>query len=659
MRRITKYERGARRVFLHAVLILGSFVFAIPFIWLFSTSFKVPDEMYPPRWIPEIPDGVVESPYISLRENEVVMRPSGVSAENWERAKDPIREAIMERIVELADDLPEFYRPYLTEPDLTDGVFIRLIPRAPRWIFAAPPQTVAAWFAERVDVPLITEVSVFVFDPHADPLDPIPQPETVGRDNWARQLEVVQASVTARTVNLAPELPEHLHEHLDDSNLAKALIKEIIEEAPEELFEVVPEFTAAWFADRVDVELVEEVFDTVYRRAAVSHVMLQGWDVLALEEPTQENGFDWEVISGDATLVLREEGVPRPGQEIHYSFANERVVELQTTVPMEMSLKELRDVSIQVHGDRSWHAVHPVIEAEGRRFEGVQPGYLGSDRNQEFTWRMPFVEDDPLMMQTWFNLREAGTSDFEEGNALRITLALTYQSRPVATWNKFLDNYRTVAEMVPLFTYIRNSVFLVVMNIAGQLIGSSLVAFAFARLRWPGRDACFIFVLATLMIPPQVTMIPVFLIVKNIGWYNTLYPLWVPAFFGSPFFIFLLRQFMKGIPTDLEDSAKIDGCGYLGIYTRVILPLIKPALATIGIFTFIMIWNEFMMPLIYLSDQELYPLSLGLFALQAFQAGNFGLMMAASVLMTMPVIILFFVAQRQFIQGIALTGMKN
>ena len=133
----------------------------------------------------------------------------------------------------------------------------------------------------------------------------------------------------------------------------------------------------------------------------------------------------------------------------------------------------------------------------------------------------------------------------------------------------------------------------------------------------------------------------------------------MPAFFGSAFYIFLLRQFMRSIPGDLEDSAKIDGCSYLGIYMRIILPLIKPALAAIGIFTFQAAWNEFMGPLIYLSDQELYPLSLGLFALQVFQGGNFGIMMAASVLMTVPMIILFFFAQRHFIQGITLTGLKG
>ena len=133
----------------------------------------------------------------------------------------------------------------------------------------------------------------------------------------------------------------------------------------------------------------------------------------------------------------------------------------------------------------------------------------------------------------------------------------------------------------------------------------------------------------------------------------------MPSFAGSAFFIFLLRQFMRGIPTDLEDSAKIDGCGYLGIYRHVVLPLIKPALATIAIFTFMGVWNDFMGPLIFVTSQELYPLSLGLFALHAVMMGQHQMMMAAAVLMTIPVIVLFFLAQRQFIQGITLTGLKG
>ena len=161
------------------------------------------------------------------------------------------------------------------------------------------------------------------------------------------------------------------------------------------------------------------------------------------------------------------------------------------------------------------------------------------------------------------------------------------------------------------------------------------------------------------MIPHQVMMIPQFLIWKNLGGYNTLAPLWVGAAFGNAFFIFLLRQFMKGIPRDLEDAARIDGCGFLRIYWHVILPLVKPSLAAIAIFTFLGAWNNFMGPLIFIADQRLYPLAFGLYAFSVQVSANPALTMAGSFLMTVPVIVAFFFAQRYFIQGVTLTGMKG
>ena len=197
------------------------------------------------------------------------------------------------------------------------------------------------------------------------------------------------------------------------------------------------------------------------------------------------------------------------------------------------------------------------------------------------------------------------------------------------------------------------------LTIVGQVFSCSLVAYAFARLQWPGRELWFGILLATMMLPGQVTMIPVFMIFRALGWYNTLKALWVPSFFGSAFFIFMLRQFMKGIPRDLEEAAKIDGCSFFGIYWRIILPLIKPALAAVAIFTFMNTWNDFMGPLIYINDQRLYPLALGLFDFRSEHSSEYGMLMAASTLMALPVIAIFFLAQRYFIQGVTLTGMKG
>src|SRR5204862_993932 len=243
-------------------------------------------------------------------------------------------------------------------------------------------------------------------------------------------------------------------------------------------------------------------------------------------------------------------------------------------------------------------------------------------------------------------------------------LELRQNNQLEAWWAKIRRNYRLTFDQIPFWRYVGTSLFLVVLNLAGTLISCSLVAYSFARLQWPGRNVCFALLLATMMIPAQVTMIPQFLIMQKLGWYNTLKPLWVMSFFGSAFSIFLLRQFLKGIPRDLEDAARLDGCGFLRIYWHIMLPLVRPTLAVIAIFTFLGTWNDFMGPLIYLSDQRLYPLSFGLYAfqIQSLQPGTsagIGMLMAGSLLMMLPVIAIFFLSQRYFLQGIKLTGMKG
>lgn len=209
--------------------------------------------------------------------------------------------------------------------------------------------------------------------------------------------------------------------------------------------------------------------------------------------------------------------------------------------------------------------------------------------------------------------------------------------------------------LVPLW----NTVLVTLLSIIGTLFSSSLVAYSFARLKWPGRDMLFVILLATMMVPAAVTMLPVFLIFRWIGWVDTLQPLWIGAFFGGAFNIFLLRQFFMTIPTELEDAAKIDGCSLFMIYWRIMLPLIKPALAAVTIFTFMATWNNFMGPLIYISSPEKMTLAYALQLFQGAYGGQRAMMMAASTLVMLPVLIVFFFTQRYFIQGVTLTGIKG
>lgn len=230
-------------------------------------------------------------------------------------------------------------------------------------------------------------------------------------------------------------------------------------------------------------------------------------------------------------------------------------------------------------------------------------------------------------------------------------------------WESYIDAITYGSDKVgfiPFLIYARNTLLLAILGVAGTLFSNSVVAYAFARLRWPGRNLAFAVTLATMMVPFPVLMVPIYELFKNLGWIGTFRPLWVPAFFGSAFSIFLLRQFFRTIPFELSEAARLDGASEWRIFLDVIVPLSKPALAVVALFHFMHTWNDFLGPLIYLQDQKTFTLSLGLQFYQSQHGGtHWNLLMAASTLVVAPVIILFFFTQKQFIQGIAATGLKG
>jgi multiple sugar transport system permease protein len=222
------------------------------------------------------------------------------------------------------------------------------------------------------------------------------------------------------------------------------------------------------------------------------------------------------------------------------------------------------------------------------------------------------------------------------------------------TWNdRIID--------VPAFAiFLKNSVIVAVLGTIGQTFSCACVAFAFARLRFPGRDVLFFVVLATMMLPGQVTMIPRFILFAKIGWIDSLKPLIVPSFFAlGAYYIFLLRQFFKTIPTELEEAARLDGCSTFGVFWYLVIPLSKPALVTVAIFSFISSWNDFLGPLIYTHSMELKTLPLGLNAFKTLEATQYHFLMAASVVVLVPILIIFFCAQRYFVEGVVMSGVKG
>lgn len=233
---------------------------------------------------------------------------------------------------------------------------------------------------------------------------------------------------------------------------------------------------------------------------------------------------------------------------------------------------------------------------------------------------------------------------------------------PSSILSNLKDNYTQVwtDPTVTFPLYLRNTLIIALLSVTGMTLSSAIVAYGFARIPFRGKSGLFVLVLATMMIPFPVIMGPLYVIFKNLGWIGSLKPLWVPAWFAGAFNVFMLRQFMMGIPKELDEAARMDGCSHWGIFWRIIVPLSKPAITVVALFHFIYVWNDFLGPLIFLSHRDQFTLALGLQLYQS-KAGNtpWNLLMAASTMVVAPVIILFFIARRALVRGIASEGLKD
>lgn len=221
------------------------------------------------------------------------------------------------------------------------------------------------------------------------------------------------------------------------------------------------------------------------------------------------------------------------------------------------------------------------------------------------------------------------------------------------------QNFSQVFAEVPFEKFIINSALLVTWNVGGQVLATITVAYGFSRFRFPGRNVLFMILLATLMVPKQITLVPQFILFSKLGWVNTYLPLILPAFGGSPYLIFLVRQYMMSIPFDLDEAATIDGASRWQILWRIIFPLSMPALILVMVFTFVEVWNDFMRPLIYLNDPEMFTVTLGLSFFQGAKETSWQLLMAGSLMAMIPPVVLFLIAQRRLIGGISATGIKG
>jgi ABC-type glycerol-3-phosphate transport system permease component len=438
-----------------------------------------------------------------------------------------------------------------------------------------------------------------------------------------------------------------------------------------------------------DSHAIEEAYQAGLSRGVIDDALndrlarleLRGLQVRTLDGHvhaiTAGSGFasGWTIESGDAAFIPSTDSTIL---RYHFDGSSDAPIVLSCKFDCPGTPQSFHKLIFSLKPDDSWHRVDATLDLGGTHWVSQKSKYLGTTRNQSILFQPPSFDDTTDRKRVWVPMKAEGTSRvFHQtsnpqpptSNLQRqpttpavLHITISPSSAAGAWWGKFYRNYDRVFDSMPFWRYVRNSLLVVILATAGTAFSSAFVAYAFARLHWPGRTLAFALLLSTMMLPEQVTMIPSFMIWRSVGLYNTLCPLWIPAWFGVAFFIFLMVQYMRTIPRELEEAARIDGASPLRTWAQIIVPQCRPAMAAIAIMTFMGSWNEFMKPLIYLRDQSLFPLSLGLYALRldAPEGGiDWTLIMAGNVLMTLPVILVFFLFQRYFIEGMTMSGMKG
>jgi multiple sugar transport system permease protein len=440
------------------------------------------------------------------------------------------------------------------------------------------------------------------------------------------------------------------------SSAAAALVSRAIVQFPRQAWrdgdDVVTEKMRALFTP----EAVASAVSDQLSQLQIAALTLGTTDGRAFTLAAAGDASGWRVAAGPGALVPSHDSI-----RLDYRFASGSDAPVVMThdfaLPPGVLPEDLHKLALAIQADNSWHAIDATLDVGGVHWKSTRTTYLVQNRAQSLSFQPPTFDDTTIRARTWVPLRADGASD--RGRDARLSLVLSPSSRAHAIVAKIARNYMRAFDSVPFLEYIGNSLLLVGLTIAGSLFSSAFVAYAFARLSWPGRGVALLLLLSTMMVPPQVTMIPSFLVWRGLGWYNTLNPMWVPAWFGNAFFIFLMNQHMKTIPRELEEAARIDGLGVVQTWWYVIVPQLKPSLAAIAVLSFLGAWNEFMGPLIYLRDQSKFPLSLGLFGMSIDHGADWSMLMAANMLMTVPSIVVFFCFQRYFIEGMTVSGMKG
>ena len=521
-------------------------------------------------------------------------------------------------------------------------------------IFAVPIQ----WFPS---FPPRVASSPYVVE---DAYPKIEKPMVVDETVWeGLQTELTQAIWTKAETHIAAntQLSNYVPSEQLQMEIIEGLWQQLVTTLPDEVWRGTTASVVKAVQNAAIPEMVDTTWGSVYREVAIGTLQIEDIDF----NRTQIASVDWEAKAGTR---IRPSEDTQTAASLSYDFEDGNTTNMTATVASPIPIDQIRRITLPIRGDASYHRLSLTVSVPNKSGNGVtyqptRPFVLESALWKDVVWRLHGIpgalESSHITMHP-VETDDAPRSIVKAGteNQLFLQLAIHQPSYLSIVWDKLTSNYRNLWKTVPYNRYFINSVFIATASTLLTLFFCSLGGYAFAKYRFRGQKILFGILLASMMVPFQVLLVPLFGLMYDIGWLNSYKAIIIPFSVGA-FGVFLMRQFIVTIPSELLDAARIDGCSEFGIYYRIVLPIIKPALGALTIYSFLGSWNGYLWPLIILRDEAKYTLPIGLANLVGIYRQDYGMLMAGTLLSLMPIVILFLAMQREFVQGITLGGVKE
>ena len=491
----------------------------------------------------------------------------------------------------------------------------------------------------------------------------IKKPKSVGKDRWDTLQTELQNVVQMKAKKYIEGNPQFVDPDIIQelqTEMTEGVWQQTVSTLPNEIWTESTESIVARVDKSIIPETLQSIRDNVYRQIALETIEIEDNEFNRYKIDNAE----WNSKTDNIRQIIDStESTPIAYLNHDFSVNNEAI--LTTTFQPPVSINQIRRILLLVNGDASYHHLSLEITANATTYQSTRPYVLDSALRKETMWRIHGIpgelEVSQITMQQLVSKQELTKSIVpppDQENRLVLTLTIHRPPYLSIVWNKLTTNYRKLWQAVPFNRYFINSVFIATASTLLALFFCSLGGFAFAKYQFRGKTILFGIMLASMMVPFQVLLVPLFGLMYEIGWLNSYNAIIFPFSVGA-FGVFLMRQFIITIPSELLDAARIDGCSEFGIYYRIVLPIIKPALGALTIYTFLSSWNGYLWPLIVLRDEAKYTLPIGLANLIGIYRQDYGMLMAGTLLSLLPIVILFLAMQREFVQGITLGSVKE